>query len=223
VFASQYPYQVGGLSVNRQCGSSLSALQVGYGMIASDTMDVVVASGCELMTKYPIGSDFNGKLPDGRPQGNPIGKYYMDRLGGKFYNQGQAAQAIGEKWGITREDCEKFAVASHQKAHEATEKGYFKKEILPTKGLDKEGNEVTMEADETIRPDTSLEKLATLKPALGTQWITAGISSPITDGSSALLLMSEDKVKELNLTPLVRIKANAVIGAEPVLMLTGPI
>ena len=101
--------------------------------------------------------------------------------------------------------------------------GYFKREILPTKGLDKEGNEIIVEADETIRPDTSLEKLATLQPALGTQWITAGTSSPVTDGASAVLLMSEEKVKELNLTPLARIKANAVVGCEPTLMLVGPL
>ena len=223
VFASKLPNEVPGVSVNRQCGSSLTAIQIGYAMIASNIMDVVIGSGCEIMSKYPIASDFNGTLPDGRPQGQPFGKYYMDRVKGKFYNQGQAAQAIGEKWGITREDCEEFAVSSHKKAHEATEKGYFKKEILPTKGLDKEGNEIVMEKDETIRPDTNLEKLATLPAALGTQWITAGISSPITDGASAVVLMSEDKVKELNLTPLVRIKANAVVGCDPVLMLTGPI
>jgi acetyl-CoA acetyltransferase family protein len=223
VFASKYPYQVPGTSVNRQCGSSLTAIQLACGMVGSGMVDVTAASGVEIMSKYPIGCDLDGKLPDGRPQGNPIGKYYMDRINNRFMNQGQAAQAIGEKYGVNREDCEKFAVASHQKAHNATVKGYFKKEILPTTGLDKEGNEITVEKDEPIRPDTSLEKLATLKPALGTQWITAGTSSPVTDGASAVLLMSEDAVKEHNVTPMARIVANADIGAEPVLMLTGPI
>ncbi len=223
IFASKYPDGVPGVSVNRQCGSSLTAIQLAYGMIASNCMDVVVASGCEMMTKYPIGSDVDGKLPDGSPQKNPLGKYYIERVKNKLYNQGMAAEAIAEKWGITREDCEKFAVSSHQKAHHATENGYFKKEILPTKGLDKEGKEIVVEKDEPIRPDTNLEKLATLKPALGTKWITAGISSPVTDGASAVLLMSEVKMKEHNLTPLARVKANAVVGSDPVLMLTGPL
>jgi acetyl-CoA acyltransferase len=224
VFASKLPNNVPGTSVNRQCGSSLTAIQMAHGMIASGTHDAVIASGCEIMSKYPIGSDMGGTLPDGRPQGQPFGEFYIKRLeGGAMYNQGQAAQAIAEEWGISRVDCEEFALASHTNAHNATEKGYFKKEILPTTGLDKEGNEMTVDADEPIRPETSLEKLATLNPALGTKMITAGISSPVTDGSSAMLLMAEEKVKELNLTPLARIKANAVVGCDPVLMLTGPI
>ncbi|HUT52473.1 MAG TPA: thiolase family protein [bacterium] len=223
VLASKWPWQVPGVSVNRQCGSSLTAIQFAHGMIASGNMDVVMASGCEVMSKYPIGCDCDGKLPDGRPQGNPMGKFYVDRVQGKLYNQGLAAQAIGEKYGVTRLDCEKFAVSSHQKAHQATVNGYFKNEILPTKGKDKEAKDIVVDKDETIRPDTSLEKLATLKPALGSQWITAGIASPVTDGASAVLLMSGEKVKEYNLKPMARIVANAVIGSEPMLMLTGPI
>jgi acetyl-CoA acyltransferase len=223
VFASKFPDHVSGTSVNRQCGSSLTAIQLAYGMIASDTMDVVIASGCEIMSKYPIGSDMGGTLPDGRPQGDPYGQYYIDRVKGKFYNQAQAAQAIGEKWGVTKQMCDEFAVASHQNAHKATVNGYFKNEIMPLKGLDKEGNEIVQDKDETIRPDTSLEKLAGLNPVLGTDWITAGISSPVTDGASAVVLMSGEKVKELNLTPLARIVANAVVGSDPVLMLTGPL
>jgi acetyl-CoA acetyltransferase family protein len=119
--------------------------------------------------------------------------------------------------------CEEFAVASHTKAHRATVNGHFKSEIMPTKGLDGDGNPIVRDTDETIRPDTSMEKLATLKAVLGTEWITAGISSPVTDGASAVVLMSEAKVKELKLTPLARIVANAVVGSDPVLMLTGPI
>lgn len=223
VFASKLPDHVPGTSVNRQCGSSLTAIQLAYGMVASNTMDVVIASGCELMSKYPIGSDMGGTLPDGRPQGDPYGQYYIDRVKGKFYNQAQAAQAIGENWGVTKEMCDEFAVASHQNAHQATVNGYFKNEIMPLKGLDKDGNEIVMDKDETIRPDTSLEKLAGLNPVLGTDWITAGISSPVTDGASAVVLMSGEKVKEMNLTPLARIVANAVVGSDPVYMLTGPL
>ena len=224
VFASKLPDTVPGTSVNRQCGSSLTAIQMACGMIASGAQDIVIASGIELMSKYPIGSDGGGTLPDGRPQGQPWGEFYIRRLaGGQFYNQGQAAQAIANEWGISRQECEQFAVASHTKAHQATVNGYFKREILPTTGLDKEGSAITAEADETIRPDTSLEKLAALEPALGTEWITAGTSSPVTDGASAVVLASGDKVKELDLRPLARIVANAVVGCDPVLMLTGPL
>jgi acetyl-CoA acyltransferase len=224
VFASKLPNTVPGTSVNRQCGSSLTAIQMACGMIASETFDTAIASGIEIMSKYPIGSDTGGVLPDGRSQGQPLSAFYVRRLaGGKFYNQGQAAEAIARKWNISREECEVFAVSSHSKAHGATTNGYFSAEILPTKGLDGEGNEVIRDTDETIRPDTSLEKLATLKPALGTEMITAGISSPVTDGASAVLLMGEKKLRELNLKPIARIKASAVVGCDPELMLTGPI
>jgi len=224
VLASNFPITVPGTSVNRQCGSSLTAIQMAYGMIASNTMDIVIASGIELMSKYEISSDVGGKLPDGRPQGDPFGEYYMRRLNGlPLFNMAQAAQAIAEKWGITRLECEEFAVASHQKAYAATINGYFKKEILPTQGLNKDGQNFINEIDETIRSDTNLAKLATLAPALNTKWITAGLSSPVTDGCSAVLLMSEEAMKKLNLKPLVRIVANAVVGSDPGLVLTGPL
>jgi acetyl-CoA acetyltransferase family protein len=223
VLASKFPETVPGSSINRQCGSSLTAIQTAYALIASNMMDVAIGSGVELMTKYPIGSDTDGTLSNGQDMGNPFGQYYFERVKGNLYNQAQAAQAIAETWGITKEQCDEFAVASHTKAHEATVNGYFKDEITPTKGLDAENNEITRDTDETIRPNTSMEKLATLNAVLGTQWITAGISSPVTDGASAVVLMSGEKVKELNVTPLARIVANAVIGSDPMLMLTGPL
>jgi acetyl-CoA acetyltransferase family protein len=151
-----------------------------------------------------------------------MGDYFIKRVGGKVYNQAQAAQAIAEKWGISKAECDAFAVQSHEKADYAAKRGFFKKEILPTSGVDKAGNRVVVDADETIRGETSLEKLAELKPVLDTDWITAGISSPVSDGASAVILMSEKITKKLNLTPLVRIVANAVIGSDPVYMLTGP-
>lgn len=223
VWTSKLPDSVPGISVNRQCGSSLTTIQLAHGMIASGNMDVVIASGCEIMSKYPIESDQNGTLMNGNPMGNPYGDWYKDLVRGKIYNQAQAAQAIGEKYGVTKQECDELAVMSHKRAHEATVNGYFKNEILPTKGLDKEGNEITRDTDETIRPETSLEALASLKPVLKSDWITAGISSPVTDGSSAVVLMGEKKMKELNMKPLVRIVANTVIGSDPQLMLTGPV
>lgn len=210
-----------GISVNRQCGSSLSAIQLGHALIASGNMDVVISAGCELMSKYTMMSDLNGQLHNKEPMGNPFGRFYKDKYGEA--NQLVAAQKIANKWGITKEDCIEFAINSHKKAHNATEAGYFKKEILPVKGLDKEGNEILQKTDEPIRPETNAKVLNSLKVIPGTQWITSGVSSTITDGSSAMVLMSEDKMKSLGLTPIARIVANAVVGSDPELMLTGPI
>ncbi|MFA5181056.1 MAG: thiolase family protein [Syntrophales bacterium] len=221
VLASKYPIEVPGISLNRQCGSSLSAIQIAAGMIASGTMDTVVACGCEFMSRYGMFTDLNGTLYTGKPMGNPFGKFYTDKYGPA--DQIAGAQMIADQWGITREQCHEFAIASHQKAHEATIKGHFKREILPMKGLDKDGNEIVRDTDEPIRPQTSHESLNALKVLPNTQWITAGISSTLTDGSSAVIVMSEAKVRELNLPPLARIVASAVVGSDPKLMLTGPI
>lgn len=215
------PETMSGISVNRQCGSSLSAIQIASGMIAGGAMDVIIASGCEMMSKYSIMSDMNGTLFTGQPMGNPLTKSYIERYG--IPNQIVCAQMIADKWGVTKEECQDFAVASHRKAQEATTKGYFKKEILPMKGLDKEGKEIVRDTDETIRPTTTRETLDSLKIIDGTKWITAGLSSTVTDGSSAIVLMSEEKAKSLNLKPLARVAASAVVGSDPKLMLTGPI
>ncbi len=221
VLASKFPMTVPGVSVNRQCGSSLTAVQLAHGMIASGTMDVVIASGCELLTKYGMFSDLNGTLYTGKPMGHPFGAFYTSKYGKP--DQIAAAQMIADKWEITREECHEFAIASHKKAHAATVNGYFKNEILPVKGVDKDGNEIVRDTDEPIRPETTQESLYALKVLPNTKWITAGISSTITDGASAVILMSEEKMNELKLKPLVRFVANAVVGSDPEIMLTGPI
>jgi acetyl-CoA acyltransferase len=221
VLASKFPMTVPGVSVNRQCGSSLTAVQLAHGMIASGTMDVVIASGCELLTKYGMFSDLNGTLYTGKPMGHPFGAFYTSKYGKP--DQIAAAQMIADKWEITREECHEFAIASHKKAHAATVNGYFKNEILPVKGVEKDGNEIVRDTDEPIRPETTQESLYALKVLPNTKWITAGISSTITDGASAVILMSEEKMKELKLKPLVRFVANAVVGSDPEIMLTGPI
>jgi len=221
VLASKFPFSVPGISVNRQCGSSLTAIQLACGMIASGTMDIVMASGCEFMSKYTMVSDMGGTLYNGKPMGHPFGEFYTRKYG--MADQIGAAQMIADQWEITRDECHAFAIASHRNAHEATVKGYFKNEILPMKGQDKEGNEIMRDSDETIRPETSHETLNALKILPNTKWMTAGISSTITDGASAVVLMSETKMKELRIEPLARIVANAVVGSDPRIMLTGPI
>lgn len=221
VLASKLPETLAGVSVNRQCGSSLTAIQLATGMIASGIHDVIIASGCELMSKYGIASDMNCTLANGQNAGHPIGKYYLDRYG--IPSQITSAQAIANKWNITKEECQDFAVASHEKAHRATVEGRFKNEIVPIPGLDKDGNRIECTTDEPVRPGTTRETLDGLKILPGTDWMTAGLSSTVTDGASAMVLMSEEKVKELGLTPIARIVANAVVGSDPMLMLTGPI
>jgi acetyl-CoA acyltransferase len=221
ILESKLPVSVGGISVNRQCGSSLSAIQLAAGMIASGASDTVIASGCELMTKYGIASDMNCILSNGQNAGHPISESYMGRYG--IPNQMSAAQAIANKWEITKEECQNFAVASHEKALAATKQGYFKKEILPVKGIDKDGGAFLCDSDEPIRSGVTREGLDALKVLPGTDWMTAGLSSTVTDGASAVLLMSGEMVGRTGLTPIARVVASAVIGSDPVLMLTGPI
>lgn len=220
VLESKLPVTIGGVSVNRQCGSSLSAIQLASAMIASGEMDTVIASGCEIMSKYGIASDLNCTLANGQNAGHPISKGYMERYG--IPNQMASAQAIANQWKITKEECQDFAIASHEKASRATREGFFKKEILPTGGLDKDGNSFICDTDEPIRPGVTREALDGLKVLPGTDWMTAGLSSTVTDGASAVLLMSGRKMKELKASPLARVVANAVVGSDPRLMLTGP-
>jgi len=221
VFASKFPITVPGMSLNRQCGSSLSAIQLATGMIATGTMDIIIASGSEMLSRYPINSDLNGTLFDGRPMGHPFGEWFTRKY--VPLDQMRSAQEIADHWGITKEECQAFAVKSHQSAHNATIKGYFRNEIMPVKGLDKAGNEIVMTDDECIRPGTTMEALDKLPVLPNTKFMTAGLSSTITDGASAVVLMSERKMKELNLKPLARVVASAVVGSDPRLMLTGPI
>jgi acetyl-CoA acyltransferase len=137
--------------------------------------------------------------------------------------QGQSADRIAKQWDISREQIDQYAYEGHMKAARAREEGRFKREIMPMK-VSLEGVETTFEQDEGIRPDTTVEKLASLKPSFGDDGIhTAGTSSQISDGAAAVLLMSAAKAKELGVKPRARIVAQAVVGSDPVLMLTGPI
>jgi acetyl-CoA acetyltransferase family protein len=224
VLAAGFPDDIPGVAINRQCGSALTSILFGAAEIKAGWRDCVIACGCEMMSKYPIAAEwFNLTLPDGRAAGWPIGPAYLARTGGQYVDQGKAAELIAEKWGVTKEEMDAFAMRSHQRAHRAHEEGRFKREIIPMKVTGPDGTEHVFDRDETIRPGTTMETLAGLKTVFGTKVLTAGNSSPITDGASAVLLMSERKVKELGLTPRARIVGNAVAGADPVMMLTGPI
>lgn len=219
-----FPLGTPGITVNRQCGSSLTAINLAAGSIAAGYHDCLIACGCEIMSKYPIAAEwFNLKLTDGQEAGIPWGPGYMKLTGGKYVDQGQAAEMIANKWGLTKYDLDAFSLRSHQRAARATEEGRFKREIIPLEVTLPDGQMRFFDTDETIRPDTSMEKLASLKPVFGTQIITAGNASPITDGASAILLMTLQKANELGIKPRARLVTCSVAGADPVIMLTGPI
>ncbi len=224
VLAAGFPDDTPGVSINRQCGSSLTAVNFCAAQIIAGWRDCMIACGCEIMSKYAIAAEWlNLTLANGQPAGMPLGPAYLNRTGGKFVDQGQAAELIAQKWGISKEELDAFALRSHQRAHRAQVEGRFDREIVPVRIKGTDGEERLFTRDESVRPETSMEALAGLKTVFGTKVITAGNSSPITDGASAILLVSGRKAQELGVEPRARIVASAVAGADPVMMLTGPI
>jgi acetyl-CoA acetyltransferase family protein len=215
VLAAGFPESVPGTSIDRQCGSSQQAAHFAAQGVMAGAYDVVIAAGVENMTRVPMGASFiQGSMPFGPEM---IARYP------NLVPQGISAELIAEKWGISREDNDRFSVESHVRAARATDEGRFDREIVPIE-VEVDGGKETMTADEGIRPDSSLEKLATLKPAFKEDGVvTAANSSQITDGSAAVLIMSEEKAAQLGLTPRARFHQFAVSGVDPVLMLTGPI
>jgi len=200
-----FPVEVAATSVNRQCGSSHQAIHFAAQAIASGDADVVIAAGVESMSRVPLGSDYG--------EWNPR---LLDRY--PLVHQGVAAEMLVKRYGLTREACDRYSLASHRRAAAATDEGRFRREILPLPG--KEG--ATVAADEGIRRDTSLEKLAALAPAFQPDGvITAGNSSQISDGAAALLLMSAPRARALGLPPRARIASRVVVGSDPVIMFTG--
>jgi acetyl-CoA acetyltransferase family protein len=177
--------------------------------------DVVIAAGVESMTRVPMGASF---LPGSMPFGPKVFERY------DLVPQGISAEMIAEKWGIRREDNDAFSVQSHLRAARATDEGRYEREIVPVPVTTDEGSTM-FTRDEGIRPDSSVEKLAQLKPAFQPDGgvITAGNSSQITDGAAATLIMSEEKAGELGLTPRARFLTFALAGVDPVIMLTAPI
>jgi len=202
------PDTVPGVTIDRQCGSSQQAIHFAAQGVLSGTQDLVVASGVEQMAKVPMGSSIVKGLDF------PYGEGWTERYGMQEISQFRGAELMCEKWGLTREDLEKFALESHQRAAKAIEAGYFDREIAPLAGLSQ---------DEGARPDTTLEKMAGLKVLREGGVITAAVASQISIGASALLIASEEAVKQHNLTPRARIHTLAVCGSDPVYMLTGPI
>ena len=219
VLAAGWPEHVPGTTVDRQCGSSQQAAHFAAQGVIAGAYDVVVAAGVEVMTRVPMGASMaEGKF--GFPFGPKIGARYADQ--GGLVPQGISAELIADKWGISREDMDRFGAQSQQRAQRATTEGRFEREILPVLGADG----ALVKVDEGLR-ETTMESLAKLKPSFRPEEeggrVTAGNSSQITDGASAVLIMSEEKAAALGLTPRARFVDFALAGADPRLMLTAPI
>ena len=215
-----FPETVPGTTVDRQCGSSLQALQFADQGINSGFYNMVLAAGVESMSRHTIGSNISKEK-------NPITASLEERysLKGNWFSQAYGAELIAKDRKLTRNDLDEFSLRSHKAAIRARE--HFKKEIIPVDiEISKDGETIAkkIDYDEGVRENTSIEKLAGLPPAFnGLELITAGNSSQISDGASAVLLASEEAVEKNNLKPRARILSASVVGVDPVTMLTGPI
>ena len=211
VLAAGWPEHIPGTTVNRACGSSQQALDFAVQAVMSGQQDIVVAGGVEVMSRVPLGS--------ARATGTPYGPKALARYEGFSFNQGISAELISQKWNFSRTRLDEYSARSHELAAAAQDAGAFTDQIMP---VFTEGDVVT--DDEGIRRGTTVEKLAGLKPAFADDGVIhAGNSSQISDGAAALMVMTAENAVQLGLTPLVRYRAGAVTGADPVLMLTGPI
>ncbi len=228
VLAAGFPESVPSTTVDRQCGSSQQSAHFAAQGVIAGAYDIVIAAGVEVMSLVPMGASM-GDGSYGIPFGPTVGLRYQD-VGG-LVPQGISAEIIADKWGLSREDLDAFGARSQQLAEQATNEGRFDREIIPVveKRLDKETRKVIeakdlVKSDEGIRPGTTAETLAALKPAFKADGkVTAGNSSQITDGAAAVLIMSEEKANQLGLRPRARFVDFALAGVDPVTMLTGPI
>ena len=215
-----WPVTIPGLTIDRKCGSGEEAVHVAAGLIACGAAEVVVAGGAENMSRVPMGS--NRAI-----HGEAFGWMAAERY--EMTGQGEAAERLCDRWQLSRESLDAFAVESHRRAAAAAAAGHFQRELVPVpvmqvreQGL--EGEALPFTADETIRPGTAIEKLATLKTSFRADGrLTAGNSSQISDGAAVLLLMSAGKARSLGLQPRARVRAVTTVGSDPTQMLTGPI
>ncbi|WP_444961373.1 acetyl-CoA C-acetyltransferase [Nocardiopsis sp. M1B1] len=205
------PESVPGVTIDRQCGSSQQAVHFAAQGVMSGTQDLVVASGVENMGMVPMGANVQYALDNGL---DLYGEGWVERYGHQEISQFRGAQLMCEKWGFKREQLEEFALESHRRAARALEAGHFDEQIAPLAGV---------ERDEGVRPDTTLEKMAGLKPLREGWALTAAVASQISVGAGAVLIASERAVERHGLTPLARIVQLSLVGDDPVYMLTAPI
>ncbi len=218
VLAAGFDEAVPATTIDRQCGSSQQAAHFAAQGVIAGAYDIVIAGGVESMSRVPLGTS-------SAVGGSPVSPLLVGRYPAGLVNQGVSAELIARRWSLSRDDLDAYAAESHRRAASATSRGLFASQLLP---------EGTLTVDETVRPATTVEGLAGLAPSFRTDdhaarfpdldWrITPGNSSPLTDGASAALIMSAEKAAQLSLTPRARFHSFAVVGDDPLLMLTGPI
>ena len=218
VLAAGWPEAVPGTTLDRQCGSSQQAAHFAAAGVISGQYDVAVAGGVEVMSRVPM------LVTMTQGPGEPFGPKMIARYDGRLVHQGIGAEMIAQRWGITREQCDEIAVASHERAAAAIDEGRFGGQyaLVPVVGAD--GSEQLFAADEGVRRGSTMETLGALKRAFTEDGVvTAGNSSQISDGAAALLVMTSEKARELGLTPMARFHTFALAGVDPVTILTGPI
>ncbi|HEX9774134.1 MAG TPA: thiolase family protein [Actinomycetota bacterium] len=217
--AAGLPWDVPATTVDRQCGSAQQAAHFAAQGVIAGAYDLVIACGVEAMSQVGLGT--NAIQP-----GFAFSDSWLEAVGGRefLYTQFQAAQQIARDWDISRQDMDELAVESHRRAWQATQEGRFSREIVPIKVTGEDGSVEELSVDECIRPQTTIEGLAALPQIMeGCPDITAGNSSPISDGAAALLIASPERAAQLGLTPRARFVDFAVAATEPIVMLKGPI
>jgi acetyl-CoA C-acetyltransferase len=212
--AAGLPESVPGVTIDRQCGSAQQAVHFAAQAVMSGTSDLIVAGGVQKMSQFPILSAFGAGEPFGSTDPWTGCRGWEARYGTQEISQFRGAELIAEHWKLSREDNERFALSSHQRALTAIAEGRFAREISPYAGVS---------VDEGPRRDTSLEKMATLPTLVEGGVLTAAVASQISDGAAALLVASQDAVDRFGLTPRARVHHMSVRGADPVMMLTAPI
>jgi acetyl-CoA acyltransferase len=218
VLAAGWPESVPGTTINRACGSAQQAIEFGFAGVISGAYDVVVAGGVEVMSRVPLGATRQG--------GFPYGPAVMERYDNFEFSQGEGAELIAQRWGLSRLQLDEYSSRSHELAAAAIDAGTFDSQVVPVTVPDGEDGTATREfaVDEGLRRGTTPDKLARLKPSFREDGVIhAGNSSQISDGAAALLITTPERAAELGLAPVARYVAGAVAGADPVTMLTGPI
>lgn len=213
LLAAGLPIETGGVTINRNCGSSLQAINDAAAAIMAEADDVQIAGGVEHMDHIPMSKDYSPSPS------------LLKRHSEAIMNMGFTAEYLAMKYRVRREEQDEFALRSHRLAAAATDSGKFAAEIAPTWGRDESGKKTTLTRDQGIRRDTSLESLAALPPIFNPAGgsVTAGNSSPVNVGAAAVLMMSEEKARELGFQPLARVKATAIAGVDPAEMGIGPV
>ena len=223
--AAGIPYESGALHVDKVCGSSLKAVILASQAIRCEDAEIVVAGGMESMTNCPYLLDkarFGYRLFDGKIIDSMVSDGLWD-VYNKFH-MGMTGEIVAEKYKVTREDCDRFSAGSHEKAAKATEEGRFKDEIVTIEIKQKKGDPIIFDKDEGIRKDSNFENLQKLKPVFKEGGIiTAGNASQISDGASAVVVMSKDKAKKLGIKPLATIKGYNTVGVKPEFVMEAPV